>query len=219
LKTPALLVSTSFSTQVLGLSDGERVWTVRTDAGRDHLASITRNLESLLVQSEIGRDGIVSVLADAGPGSFTGVRIGMSCGRTLSQALSVPIGCLTSVQALAAAGRRDGPVYGVKDAGRGRVYVAGWEFQGDAEPKILAGLSDAYPEEFFSSVPAGCFVCDSPELAERFRASGRDMRTMDAPEAEDFFRAARLFRVPFGTWREALPVYLRKSDAEMKRTP
>jgi tRNA threonylcarbamoyl adenosine modification protein YeaZ len=63
---------------------------------------------------------ITKVAVATGPGSFTGLRVGVSFGLGLAKGLGVPIVPLPSLQLQAA--RSDEPVIAVSDAGRGRFY-------------------------------------------------------------------------------------------------
>lgn len=219
MRLPCLLVSTSFRVQVLGLRTAEAVFTVRQDAGKDHLSVITRGLDRLFSEAGVRKEELASVLADAGPGSFTGIRIGMIVARTVAQALRIPIARLTSLEALAvAAGRREAEVFAVKDAGRGRVYTAAWKLSAPAVPS--EAVRDADPAAWFPEAaarrPEAFFCGDCGEVLARFLPPER-FRAVDAPSAEDWFAAAELFAPAFGSWKDCLPVYVRRSDAEERR--
>jgi tRNA threonylcarbamoyl adenosine modification protein YeaZ len=67
-----------------------------------------------------GEQTLTKVAVAVGPGSFTGLRVGVSFGLGLAMGLSVPIIPLPSLE-LQAARSRD-PVIAVTEAGRGRVY-------------------------------------------------------------------------------------------------
>lgn len=219
MRLPCLLVSTAFRVQVLGLRTSRAVFTVRQDAGKDHLSVITRGLDRLLAEAGVRREELASVLADAGPGSFTGIRIGMIVARTVAQALRIPMARLTSLEALAvAAGRRETEVFAVKDAGRGRIYTAGWRLASHAVPSET--VQDADPAVWLPETsarrPEAFFCGDCGDLLARFLPPER-FRAVDAPSAEDWFAAAELFGAAFGSWKDCLPVYVRRSDAEERR--
>jgi tRNA threonylcarbamoyl adenosine modification protein YeaZ len=63
---------------------------------------------------------LTRVAVATGPGSFTGLRVGVSFGLGLAMGLGIPIVPLRTLQIQAA--RVDGPVVAVAEAGRGRVY-------------------------------------------------------------------------------------------------
>lgn len=65
---------------------------------------------------------LTTVAVATGPGSFTGLRVGVSFGLGLAIGLRIPIVPLATLKIQAA--RSDGPVLAVAEAGRGRVYYA-----------------------------------------------------------------------------------------------
>jgi tRNA threonylcarbamoyladenosine biosynthesis protein TsaB len=85
-------------------------------------------------------DGVARLCVGTGPGGFTGLRLGISTARALSQGRDVPVVGVSSLEALArgvehvpprdleAAGHPDphGPVLAVIDARRGEVFVAAY---------------------------------------------------------------------------------------------
>src|SRR5438045_1017685 len=68
----------------------------------------------------LARMRITKVAVASGPGSFTGLRVGVSFGLGLAMGLRVPIVPLPTMELQAA--RSDEPVTAVADAGRGRLY-------------------------------------------------------------------------------------------------
>jgi tRNA threonylcarbamoyladenosine biosynthesis protein TsaB len=89
--------------------------------GRDLLPAV----EALLAEADQRIRDLSGVAVDQGPGSFTGVRVGITAAKTLAWALDVPVVGIDSLAILAHAARASGPVVALRDAGRGRVY-AGW---------------------------------------------------------------------------------------------
>ena len=61
-----------------------------------------------------------------GPGTFTGLRIGVATARALAQAAGADLAAVSTLQALAAAAEHDGPVLAVLDARRGEAFAAAW---------------------------------------------------------------------------------------------
>ena len=123
-----LAVDTSTSQAGLALYDGrvrtELVW----HAGRDHGRHLLPAIEEALRRIGSGPNDLSAIAAARGPGSFTGLRVGLAVARGLALALQLPmygIGSLT-VLAHGLAGW-DGPLYAVLEAGRGRVAAARFE--------------------------------------------------------------------------------------------
>jgi len=115
-----------------------------------------------------------AVAVAVGPGSFTGLRVGVSYGVGLAMGLSVPLLALGSLDLQAA--RAPVPATPLVEAGRGRVY---WRAAG-AEPR----LSD--PAELPRELPAVGWLRD--ETAEAARAAG--VRLLSDEELLSFAAAA-----------------------------
>lgn len=80
-----------------------------------------------------------------GPGSFTGVRVGLATAAGLAQALGVPVWATTSLYTRAMRARRDDePVLPMLDARKGRVYAAWYPNPGS---EVGHGPGDVPPEE------------------------------------------------------------------------
>ncbi len=99
-----------------------------------------------LEQAGLGWADVERIGVGVGPGSFTGLRIGVATGRALAQATGAEVAPVSTLGALAAgAGDRDGPVLALLDARRGEAFVAA--FRGDQQvtatravaPEGLAG--------------------------------------------------------------------------------
>jgi tRNA threonylcarbamoyl adenosine modification protein YeaZ len=86
--------------------------------------------------------GIDRLAACSGPGTFTGVRIGLAFVRGLALVLNVPVIGITTFEALAASARNampDADCWVIQDARRGEVYVQGFGSDGKplGEAKVL----------------------------------------------------------------------------------
>jgi len=69
-------------------------------------------------KSDLGAFAVVS-----GPGSFTGLRVGLAAIKALAEGLQKPIVAISLLEAIARSGSEQGRVLAVLDAGRGDVYV------------------------------------------------------------------------------------------------
>ena len=92
---------------------------------KTHSERLMPLLDQMLTESGIEREEIEAIAAAAGPGSFTGLRIGVSTARALAQALNIPAVPVCTLQALAEAAPSPGTlICPVLDARRKQVYTA-----------------------------------------------------------------------------------------------
>jgi tRNA threonylcarbamoyladenosine biosynthesis protein TsaB len=75
-------------------------------------------------------DGVGGIAVGLGPGSFTGLRVGLSCAKAIAYARKLPIVGFSSLQALATG--HEGLVYAATEARKGELFVQAFE---DGEPK------------------------------------------------------------------------------------
>jgi tRNA threonylcarbamoyladenosine biosynthesis protein TsaB len=149
------------------------------DTSIDELAQgqaelIFPRVEALLVRSGVTYQDLTRVAVTTGPGSFTGLRIGLSAARGLGLALDIPVIGVPSLFGISLASPK--PVAVLLDARRGEAYFQ--LFPDDTEPSIVP------METARSRIPAGCVVIESPfvdiALVAKYAANAP---TGPAPEA------------------------------------
>jgi tRNA threonylcarbamoyladenosine biosynthesis protein TsaB len=229
----------------LRLSDGRTLQAHDDPDPGDHPGHATRLLDlarGLLAEADVAWSEIGRIAVGVGPGTFTGLRVGVATARGLAQSLSTQLVGVSSLQALAVAGLADGAgtgedgssladvVLAVIDARRGEVFAAAYERDGDAHaprqltvPRALApqelGGVVASAEEGSGQPPRWLAVGDG---VLRYRS---DLATAGVPCPED---SSPLHRVSAGaicalgvrahaatTPEQVLPDYRRRPDAEL----
>jgi len=94
--------------------------------GRGHAERLMPMIEAMLSEAGLGFDDLDRIAVTTGPGSFTGIRVGVAAARGLALALGIPAVGIGSLDALASpilTTRRDGTVVAVLDAKRGEGYA------------------------------------------------------------------------------------------------
>jgi tRNA threonylcarbamoyl adenosine modification protein YeaZ len=100
-----LVLDTSTRTPVVALATadgellGERHWASHHRQGEELL----QHVGELLTEAQVGPDQVSAVVVGTGPGSFTGLRIGLATAKTIAYSLSIPIVGISSTVALARA--------------------------------------------------------------------------------------------------------------------
>ncbi|MCW3490541.1 tRNA (adenosine(37)-N6)-threonylcarbamoyltransferase complex dimerization subunit type 1 TsaB [Dethiobacter alkaliphilus] len=167
------------------------------------------------------------VAVAAGPGSFTGVRIGMVTAKTLGQALAVPLAGVSTLQALAAQHPHfPGVVCPILDARRDQVYNA--VFRSGELPEHIQKERALALGELLAELQDGdedvLFVGDAAPLHRETIADALGRRACFMPPESSVCRAAAVARLGLKelqaggglSWRDLEPQYVRRSEAEVK---
>lgn len=102
---------------------------------------LLRAVREILEVAKIGLGQLGGVGVVSGPGSFTGVRVGVAMAKGLCEAARLPVAAVSRLAVLGqAAGLGDG--FALLDAGRGQVYVARFD-KGEPGREFIAELSIA----------------------------------------------------------------------------
>ena len=222
--TAACVVPASGDPVTTPVADPERLL-----APPDHSAELLPTLAGLLERAGSDWDDVTAIAVGVGPGTFTGLRIGLATARGLSQALGVPLHPVSSLAALAAgiaagAGAPPGaPILPLIDARRSQVFAALYRAGAPATPEWgPSALSAEELERRIAQEPrpplaAGDWALES--LA-RLEAAGAEVA---APEsglhAIDALQICRLARDSEPCAPERVhPVYVREPDAEIVRS-
>lgn len=120
--TNILAIETATSACSVALRiDGELV--VRSEVGSNiHSQVLLSMVASVLAQAEISPSQLDAVAVGQGPGSFTGLRIGVGVGQGLAYGAGCPMVGVSSLDALALQASGDGPILAAIDARMGEVY-------------------------------------------------------------------------------------------------
>ncbi len=200
-------------------------------AGRlDHSEQVLSSISYLLSRLDIARNELSAVAVSTGPGSFTGVRVGLACAGGLARALGLPALGLSSLEALArgVSGRVPGSwICPWLEAGRGEVYAAAYLDRGQGRgPRVVREPTLARPEEWLEGLAAAParFLGDGAQAHRDLLVRHRGPECMEQPEGPWFLAQALALwaerRLSTGELSERPvlePLYLRVSDAEMQR--
>ena len=194
-----------------------------------HSAELLPTLARLLEQAGTGWEAVTAIAVGVGPGTFTGLRIGVATARALAQGLGVPLHPVSSLEALAAGiahgtGAAPGtPILPLIDAKRGQVFAAlhrageplGREWGPVAiSPQELEARIANGPG---SPLAAGDWALES---IARLEAAGAVVPAPDSGlHAIDALHVCRLARATESHAPERVtPVYVRQPDAEIARS-
>ncbi len=119
-----------------------------------HTAKLMPLIAELLGRAGVGWEAIDRIAVGIGPGTFTGLRIGVSTARALALGMTTPIVGVSTLQSLALGGAQaaSDAVIAVVDARRGEVFAAAWPHESvRGEPLLAPRAFD--PRELAELVP------------------------------------------------------------------
>lgn len=120
----------------LGLVANGRIQAVLSRASASHCAGLPAAVDELLATAGLRIGDLKGIGVAIGPGSFTGLRVGLSYAKGLARAAGIPLAGIPTLDAMALLAGSDGPsralVCPILDARRGEVYAALYRFSADA---------------------------------------------------------------------------------------
>jgi len=167
-------------------------------AGKTYSALLVPKIKELLEAQQCSPQNLECVAVVNGPGSFTGIRVGLSTAKGLAEALHIPLVAVSRLAVLASNAASDAAVL---DAGRGEFYFRLYEDEALLTPAEIR-------DRFFGSFA----VCE-----ESAAAAFPDAILVQPPTAADALRYAlpRIVAKDFDDLATADGNYVRRSDAEL----
>jgi tRNA threonylcarbamoyladenosine biosynthesis protein TsaB len=200
-----------------GQSDVEIVEVVPL-AGGTFSAQLVPQISALLEKHGYSKSDLSGFAVVSGPGSFTGLRVGLAAIKALAEILRKPICAVSLLEAVAWSGIARGRVLAVLDAGRDEVYVGDYQVDSQAHMHSERLLSR---EEFVTESHGKTVITPDAALAEIARAAGIPVEQISYPDSRVIARLgwSRLERGETVS-PEALDAnYIRRSDAEIFSKP
>ncbi|MHB9112440.1 MAG: tRNA (adenosine(37)-N6)-threonylcarbamoyltransferase complex dimerization subunit type 1 TsaB [Thermoleophilia bacterium] len=231
-----LAIDTSTEVLALALGDGEQVLAeISIDAGRSHLEMLLPAIQGLLDSAGMAISDVAAIVTSTGPGTFSGLRVGIATARALAQSLKIPLFGYSSLEALANGLAEDIDesmprwILPLIDARRGQVFARLYRKEGEKglkpESEVLCldpdRLSEFLTEKSADAVRSGgngalayreilsadrrLDLLQEDDGANRMRASWH----LGAAVADDVaagYQPGQMLRV--------LPLYVREPDAD-----
>ena len=176
-------------------------------------------LDSLLSHLELKMSDIDLIGVSVGPGSFTGIRIGVAAANAMAMALDIPVVGISSLEAMAyTAGETAYTIVSTFDAQRDRFYFNAYRFE-NSELKALEAEDVLEKEDLIKKLESydkvlllGDAVFINEELPLNVKKAKRAVRYVRASSVCELAHRDYLL----GKTDFAVPVYLRKSQAEIQ---
>lgn len=171
-----------------------------------HQERLAPLVAEVMAEAGIGFEALDRIGVTVGPGSFTGLRVGLAFAKGLGLALDRPVVGIDSLAAMAASEDRDGPGLVSIDARRGQAYVRrfdGANPAGPSEAVTVDGLGASEAPQWVAGPGVG--------LLETVWPAAR----VDGRAAADPVVIARLTAAADPAAHPPEPVYLRAPDAKL----
>jgi tRNA threonylcarbamoyladenosine biosynthesis protein TsaB len=159
------------------------------ESSNRHTVTLLPRVVALLAASDLTPDDVTAVGVCIGPGSYTGVRIGVAAAKGLAAARALPLIGVTTLDVLTAAQPKDDrPLYAVFAAGRRRVGYARYGWQ-SAQWDVETGVEVVTWETFAKSLELPAVVVG--EIGESGWEALRDLEgEVEIPEPAYHLRRA-----------------------------
>ena len=190
--------------------------------GGTYSARLIPAIRDLLHSAALTKSQIDGLVVVDGPGSFTGLRVGLSTVKALSEILQKPLATVSMLEALAITYGNEGEtVTAVLDAGRGEVYVGEYRVGSECASLVQQSIEklDALVKRTQSIQSR--IVTTFPKLAEALPASSAAATVIDALQADGIAQIG-LRKLQAGETADPLTLdanYIRRSDAELFSLP
>lgn len=202
-------------------------------AGGTFSAQLIPTLAALLKKHGYGVKDFGGFAAASGPGSFTGLRVGLSAIKGLAETLYKPIATVSVLEALASLAARDGKIAAAMDAGRKEVFLGVYRRNAEASAEKSGPQPGAHldvlikqheqlltQQDFLATLATerpAVIITSDPNLAELASSSHSAVLVVTRPGSEVMARigAGKLLAGETVSVEALDANYLRRSDAEI----
>jgi len=199
-------------------------------AGGTFSAQLVPQIAALLTRHGLGKHDIGAFAVASGPGSFTGLRIGLAAIKGLAEILEKPIAAVSLLEAVAVGAGLQGSVLAFLDAGRAEIYCGDYDITGNSaqlRTERLIKREDLFAEAQRRQIPSSegqnaltggiTLVTPDQSLAEAARAAGFSVSLVEAIDASTIARLGwRKIQARETVSPEQLEAnYIRRTDAEI----
>jgi tRNA threonylcarbamoyladenosine biosynthesis protein TsaB len=188
-------------------------------SGGTFSAELVPQIAALLDRHRFSKADIGAFAVVSGPGSFTGLRIGLAVIKALAEVLAKPIVAVSLLQALAIAGHARGRITAALEAGRNEVFVGEYKLGGEDKGAIARQIRERLltRDEWLESAGEEMIVTPDHAIAQAARAKGLHVAEVERPRSDAIAQLGwRKFAAGETVSAEALEAnYIGRSEAEL----
>ncbi len=191
-------------------------------AGGAFSAQLVPQIAALLKRHGYAKTDLGAFAVANGPGSFTGLRVGLAAIKALAEALRKPIAAISLLEAVASSSSAHGRVLAALDAGRGDVYAGDYELGPRAGTQASLHRERLLNrEEFVAEANGRSIVTPDAVVAQIGRDAGVPVEQIEYPDSGVIARLGweHLQRGQTASPEELEANYIRHSDAEIFSKP
>jgi tRNA threonylcarbamoyladenosine biosynthesis protein TsaB len=178
-------------------------------------AQLIPQVAELLSSNGFMKTSIGAFVVASGPGSFTGLRVGLAAAKALAEVLGKPIATVSLLEVCVFISGLQGKVMAALDAGRGEVYAG--EYVVPASARQVPGEHVVTRDEFLAQAKGWTVVTPDSALAAAASATGLSV-SMLAPVSADAVARLGWRKIQSGetvTPEQLEANYIRRTDAEL----
>ncbi|MGH9566727.1 MAG: tRNA (adenosine(37)-N6)-threonylcarbamoyltransferase complex dimerization subunit type 1 TsaB, partial [Candidatus Angelobacter sp.] len=176
----------------------------------------------LLERLGLSKSDLEGFAVVSGPGSFTGLRIGLAAIKALAEILRKPIAAVSLLEAVAAAANVkgvnvEGNITAVLEAGRGEIYIGEYATADAGAILSSAAHEQLCTREEFIGRPTAWVVTPDARIADLARGAGKQVQQVDHPRADAIAALGwkKLQAHMLISPEELEANYIRRTDAEL----
>ena len=194
-------------------SDANRVVAVETEViGKGHAERLMAMISAVMTKASVDFNALDKIGVTVGPGSFTGIRVGLATARGLALAAGKPVVGVSTLEAIAREASTDKPFMVALDARRGELYTRLYDGNHSAisDPQLLT-IAEA-TTALTAALKPQVFGSGAPLLAEAQPSA--TIQVLGLTAYPDIENVARITAVTAAQSEPPKPLYLRAPDAK-----
>jgi len=183
-------------------------------AGGTFSAQLVPQIAALLEKHNVNKQQIDAFAVASGPGSFTGLRVGLAAIKALAEVMAKPIAAVSRLEVISAAGGVEGEVIAALDAGRNEIYVGEYEVVKSTTMRSERLLKR---EEFLEIATAKTVITPDEAIADAVRRVALKVVAIEQPRSDAIARLGwkKILTGETVSPEELDANYIRRSNAEI----
>lgn len=213
--------TSSSSLNIALVEDKKILGKITLNGEKNHSVTLMPALENLMATLQLPPTALQKIVVAKGPGSYTGLRIGVTLAKTLAWTLNIELVGVSTLEAMAAGKKEAGLVVPLMDARRDNVYTALYERKNGELKKVIGDFHTSFEtwlETLKDLHQPLIFLGETKKFSERIQKAGFTVNSF--PEVDLIDPATLAFlgaeRKGVADINNFVPEYLKLVEAEEK---